>query len=131
MFPRIERLVSEGGFGLRCWDDNYGQGVWACLAPTSSDLQELEDATNDGDIEAMEAKNFIKPAAWLPFVTGNGVLDAMAQLEKRLETLPEYLMRQDSHWSFAVTEALEHMRKVRAANGAYQTLSPDYQHIWK
>src|SRR5690554_5560533 len=115
MFARIEHLVSKEDFRLRCWDDRYSRGVWACVAPISSDLEEVEGGSEAGDLDMIPAMEFVESADWLPFVTGSGVLDALTRLEDRLQALPEVEMSQVSQWSQAVTKALEHMREVRQA----------------
>ena len=62
---------------------------------------------------------YVFSAAWLPYVTGDSVADALSQLEARLATLPEDQLTRDSLWSSLTSQAIEALRT------AYRE-APDY-----
>lgn len=138
MFENINRLVTKEDYGLRAWDDRYSKGVWVCIAPVSALLEEIEDASDAGDLDMIPAMDFVDSVSWLPFVTGNNLIDAMSKLEALLKALPEEDTKRKGAWSYAVTEVLEHMRDVSDQStgygdceGQYRELSHNYNQVWK
>lgn len=137
MSELINKLITKEGYGLRSWDDKYSKGVWVCLAPDSYSLEEVESASDAGDLDMIPATEFILSTEWLPFVVGSDFIEALNQLEARLKSLPEEQIARKSQWSYAISQVLEHLRDVSNSSndyggmeGAFRGLSSDYLKIW-
>lgn len=135
---RINELMTKHGFGLRSWDDRYSKGVWVCIARNSYLLEEVEDASDAGDLDMIPATDFLLSQKWLPFAIGNDLADGLTKLESRLSALPESELSRVSQWSNAVDEALEHLKDVTnsssdygSTQGQFNTLSSDFRKIWE
>lgn len=101
IFENIDRLVTKEGYGLRAWDDRYSKGVWVCIAPVSAQLEEIDDASDAGDLDMIPAMEFVNSVSWLPFITGNNLMDAMNKLEALLKALPEEDTKRTGAWADA------------------------------
>ncbi|HCE7248496.1 TPA: hypothetical protein NHR53_006414 [Pseudomonas aeruginosa] len=119
MFDRINKLVAKDGFSLLIWDDRYSKGIWAGLGISQSDVDTVSSLSEAGDLDMIPAMEYVFSADWLPYVTGDSVVDALTQLEARLATLPEEQLSRDSLWSSLTSQAIEYLRT------AYQE-APDY-----
>ncbi|HGP0204874.1 hypothetical protein AB2D13_24410 [Pseudomonas aeruginosa] len=119
MFDRINKLVAKDGFSLLIWDDRYSKGIWAGLGISQSDVDTVSSLSEAGDLDMIPAMEYVFSAAWLPYVTGDSVADALSQLEARLATLPEDQLTRDSLWSSLTSQAIEALRT------AYRE-APDY-----
>ncbi|MFY2508834.1 hypothetical protein ACN3E9_11225 [Vibrio pectenicida] len=135
---RINELMTKHGFGLRSWDDCYSKGVWVCIARNSYLLEEVEDASDAGDLDMIPATDFLLSQDWLPIAIGNDLVDGLTKLENRLAVLPESELCRVSQWSNAVDEALEHLKEVTNSSsdygsieGQFNTLSSDFRKIWE
>ncbi len=133
---RIDKLISNEGFGLRSWDDRYSKGVWVCLSPNSYDLEEVESATDAGDLDMIPATEYLQSVDWLPFVTGNSFMDALTKLEERLSKLSEEELKRASQWGWAVNNAIVHLREVSNSSndyggmeGKFKTLPEDFSEL--
>jgi hypothetical protein len=116
---RVDALITEHGFAFQAWDDNYSKGVWACLAPVDSLLDDVRDSSCAGDLDMIPATEFVLQTDWLPIALGRSFAGALAELEARLSTLPPEQLERDSAWSDAVFTALEHLREVRLQYRGY------------
>ncbi len=140
MFKLINQLIGKNGFGLRSWDDRYSKGVWVCVAPNSYMLEEIESATDAGDLDMEPATDYLlqNKAEWLPFVVANDFVDGLNKLEARLAALPESELQRNSAWSDAVTNVIEHLKEVNESTneyggmeGKFKTISPDYKQTFE
>ncbi|KLV03509.1 hypothetical protein ABT56_18925 [Photobacterium aquae] len=135
---RINALITKHGFGLRSWDDRYSKGVWVCIARSSYLLEEVEDASEAGDLDMIPATDFLLSQDWLPFAIGDNFSDGLIELEKRLANLPYSELDRMSQWSNAVDAVLEHLRDVTnsssgygGSEGQFKTLSSDFKKLWE
>lgn len=135
---RMNELMTKHGFGLRSWDDRYSKGVWVCIASNSYLLEEVEDASDAGDLDMIPATDFLLSQEWLPFAIGNDLADGLTKLENRLSALPDSELSRVSQWSNAVNEALEHLKEITSSSsdygstqGQFNTLSSDFRKIWE
>jgi hypothetical protein len=134
----VDKLITTEGFGLRSWDDRYSKGVWVCLAPNSYDLEEVESASDSGDLDMIPSTDYLLSVGWLPFVIGRSFHDGLIRLEARLQDLPDNEMSRKSKWACAVSAALDHLRDVRSTSafyggmeGNFRRLSKSYQKLWE
>lgn len=116
MIERINLLITNHGFGLQSWNDNYGKGIWACIAPNEFLLDEMKEYTSDGDIDMINSSDYIEQTNWLPFVTGRDFIEALNELEKLLASLPSDMLCRDSIWSNSIHQALENLQEMRRSN---------------
>lgn len=123
MFERINLLITTHGFGLQSWDDRYGKGIWACLAPNVFLLDEIKKYTEDGDTDMINASDYIETTNWLPFVTGGNFIKALNTLEEFLATLPQEILSYDSVWSFSINQSLENLIEMRMT-GQFNLYAP-------
>ncbi|MCE2571841.1 hypothetical protein [Motilimonas eburnea] len=135
-FFRINELMTKHGFVLRSWDDRYSKGIWVCIARNGSLLEEVEDASDAGDLDMIPATDFILSQNWLPIVVGNDLCDGLKKLENRLSALPESELTRLSQWSKAVDEVLEHLKVVTNSSTGYgrcefNPLSNDFRKVWE
>lgn len=139
MFKLINQLIANG-FGLRSWDDRYSKGVWVCVAPNSYMLEEIESATDAGDLDMEPATDYLlmHKAEWLPFIVAKDFVDGLNKLEARLAALPESELKRNSAWSDAVMSVIEHLQEVDKSSseyggmeGKFKTISPDYKQIFE
>ncbi len=135
---RINELMTKHGFGLRSWDDRYSKGVWVCIARNSYLLEEVEDASDAGDLDMIPATDFLLSQEWLPFAIGDDLVDGLTKLDNQLSALPDSELSRVSQWSNAVDEALEHLKEVMNSSsgygsieGQFKTLSNDFRKIWE
>lgn len=129
--PLINKLITKNGFGLRCWDDRYSKGVWACVAPNSYMLVEVESASDDGDLDMIPSTEFILSQDWLPFALGSDFNDALKNLEERLSNLPTDQVSNGTKWADSVYEVLEHLREVSdSASNDFKELSSNFESPW-
>ncbi|CAN7630630.1 hypothetical protein [Massilia sp. LjRoot122] len=126
MFERINDLVTNRSFVFQSWDDRYGKGVWAGLAPAEHQLDDVRDSTSAGDSDMISAVEYISGTEWLPLVTGHDFMSALTILEQRLMTIPADLLQRGSHWSNAVSNAFEHLRDVQREHIAYGAANGQY-----
>jgi hypothetical protein len=110
-FTCINGLVVKAGFAFQAWDDRYGKGVWAALGPYENSVDVVRDLSSAGDLDMNPAMNYVLGTDWLPFVTGNTLIEAMTALEARLRGLPSDQLHFNSDWASAVHEALDHLRR--------------------
>lgn len=129
MFDRIDRLVTKNGFTLKAWDDRYSRGVWVVCTQLQYQADEIQEASEDGDLDMIPATGYVLSTDWLPVVTGATLMAAMAALEARLASLGEDDLTRESPWGSAVWSALEHLRDVRrdateygSSEGRFQSL---------
>ncbi|MDA0152263.1 hypothetical protein OH460_08115 [Vibrio sp. Makdt] len=137
-FKRINLLMTKHGFGLRSWDDRYSKGIWVCICSNSYLLEEIEDASDAGDLDMIPATDFILSQKWLPIAIGDNLSDGLQELESRLSELPETELSRTSQWSEAVDKVLEHLKQVTNASseygsteGMFNTISSDFRKIWE
>ena len=134
----INKLLSSEGFYLLSWDDRYSKGIWVCLALTPYDLEEVESATDAGDLDMIPATDYLTSVDWLPFVTASSFTDALDNLEDRLSKIPAEHLGRSTIWSNAVGSAIEHLREVSKSStdygdmeGKFYQLSNDYEKVWE
>ncbi|STX81593.1 Uncharacterised protein [Legionella busanensis] len=113
MFECINRLITIHDFSLQSWNDRYGKGIWACISPNEFLLDEFRECTSDGDIDMINASDYIETAEWLPFVTGKDFTDALNLLEKFLSSLPQEMLDSNSIWSLSIYKALQNLQEMR------------------
>lgn len=116
MVERINLLITSYGFGFQSWTDRYGKGIWACIAPNEFLLDEMKEYSSDGDIDMINASDYIEQTNWLPFVTGNSFVEALNELERLLASLPPGMLCRGSMWSNSIHRALENLQKMRRSN---------------
>lgn len=140
MFKLINKLIKNDYFYIRSWNDNYGKGVWVCLAPSSYMLEEIECASDAGDCDMIPATDYLLPddAEWLPIVIANTFTEGLAQLEMRLSALPETELNRNSAWCKAVGSVIDHLQEVSEStkeyggmDGKFKTISSNYTQIFK
>ena len=119
MFERIDSLITQHDFAFQSWNDRYSKGVWACLAPVESLLDEVRESTSDGDLDMIPATEYFSSTNWLPLVAGRTFVDALTRLEALLASLPQGQLCRMSAWSGAVIEALEYLGEVRRSSSQY------------
>ena len=134
MFERIDRLVTKNGFTLKAWDDRYCKGVWVVCTHNQYQADEIQQASEAGDLDMIPATEYVLSTEWLPVVTGRTLVTAVAALEARLAPLDEGDLARESPWGSAVWDALEHLRDVRrdateygGSDGRFQVLPETLQ----
>ncbi|WP_413694447.1 hypothetical protein [Psychromonas sp. KJ10-2] len=129
--PLINKLITTNGFGLRSWDDRYSKGVRVCVAPNSYMLEEVESASDDGDLDMIPSTEFLLSQDWLPFAIGKDFIHALQELENRLNALPVEQIDRASNWSNSVHEVLEHLKEVASSgNNNFKELSNNFEKTW-
>lgn len=129
MFERIDTLVAKQGFTLKAWDDSYSKGVWVVCTQLQYQANEIQEASEDGDLDMIPATDYVLSTDWLPVVIGNSLIDAMTLLEARLAQLDQGDLARDSQWASNVWDALEHLRDVRRERGQYGGTDGRFQQL--
>ncbi|MBN3814089.1 hypothetical protein [Paraburkholderia sp. Ac-20347] len=122
MFDRINTLVKKRGFTLKVWNDRYGKGIWAVCTPLSYHGDEICEGSSDGDLDMIDATEYVLSTKWLPIVTGRSIFEALTELEDLLGTFTAEALADESCWSKAVWDALEHFRDCRRSDGNFGEL---------
>jgi len=79
----IQTLISTYDWNFQCWQDRYGRGIWAVVAPLAIHTHEIQEITDGGDIESMELGNyFSNEGAWLSVVNGTELAGVIEQLNR-------------------------------------------------
>lgn len=120
--PLIDSLITNHDFNFGAWNDRYGKGIWACLAPNEYLLNDVKESTSDSDLDMIPATNYFMFTDWLPLVTGKTFVEALSNLEALLATLPVDQLSRSSIWFNAVYSALDHLSDVRRQSNEYGSI---------
>lgn len=92
----LEKLLIKSNLVLSVFDTRYSLGIMAFLSNDEGDAQEVIDAFNGGDEEAISSESFFRndvaPAVFCKTIPG-----AIMKLEEKLAGVPEVLLR--DYWS--------------------------------
>jgi hypothetical protein len=121
-FERIDRLVSKEGFCFQAWDDRYSKGVWVALGTNELEIDVVRDLSSAGDLDMFAATSYVFSADWLPYVTGNTLLEAMNALEERLASLPVDELKRGSNWFDMTYQALQYLLDAQFKSQNYGDL---------
>lgn len=119
MFDRINLLVSKHNFTLKVWDDRYSKGLWAVCTPNQWQADEIQESSEDGDLDMIPATEYALSTEWLPVVTAPSLSEALGALEERLASLGDAELGRSTTWATGVWDALEHLRDVRRESTGY------------
>lgn len=128
-FERINSLITEHSFYLQSWNDNFGIGVWTCLATNSLDLDEFR-GLSENSRTSIDANHYIADNNWFPVATGTNFIDSMNILEQLLSTIPSDMLKRDSIWTSSIHKALENLREWHRSNfQEYQPLPTTFEEL--
>ena len=119
MFQRINLLVTKHDFTLKVWNDRYSKGLWAVCTPNQFQADEIQEASEDGDLDMIPATEYVLSTQWLPVVVAPSLLEVLSALEDRLASLGEAELDRATTWRTGVWDALEHLRDVRRESKDY------------
>lgn len=114
MFQRIDDLVSKHGFYLQSWNIRYSNSVWLGIASVEFHLDRVRDATDDRQY-SLEYSDYLNKD-WIPIVTGDSFIEALNNMENKLNKIPLEMLRGESSWSDNVYEAFDHIGEVLREN---------------
>lgn len=123
MFERIDSLVTKHGFSFQAWDDRYSRGVWAALGTLENEVDTVRDLSSAGDLDMIPAMDYVDSARWLPYATGRTLIEAMANLEVILASLPADQLARGTDWSGLVYEAIDDLRRAEHSSKEYSEIA--------
>lgn len=129
MFDRINLLVSKHNFTMKVWDDRYSKGLWAVCTPNQWQADEIQEASEDGDLDMIPATEYVLSTEWLPVVVAPSLLEVLSALEDRLAALGEAELERTTTWRAGVWDALEHLRDVRRESKGYGGTDGRYREL--
>lgn len=124
-FERIERLVEQEEFYFQAWNDRYSKGVWAALGLWETQVDTVRDLSSAGDLDMTPAMDYVFSAEWLPYVTGQTLVEAMQKLEDRLASLPQDQLSRGSQWADLTSTAIEALSDATRGRSWYGDKKPD------
>lgn len=74
------------------------------------------------------ATEYVLSTTWLPIVTGRSLVEALTNLENLLGRFSAEALLDDSLWSAAVWDALEHFREARQLKKSFEELPATLLH---
>lgn len=99
----INYLIDEHYWGISCFRERYGNGVWAAVAPVNNHLVHLEDIKIGDDIESIELGYYLNDeGSWLPIAFAEDFDTALVILESKIEKVAT-----NETWRLAVKNAYE------------------------
>lgn len=121
---RLNGLVTKEGFYFQAWDDPYSKGIWAALGLFESQIDCVRDLSSAGDLDMIPAMDYVFSADWLPYVTGQTLIEAMQKLEDRLAALPAVELSRNSRWASLVSEAIQALADATHGRSYYGDKQP-------
>lgn len=114
----LDKMINKG-FVVRIWEDRYSASIRAALGREyDRSFQTVCELTDSGDIEAAGFSEYINGVGeWLPFSCAETAEQALADLNKKLEKLPETQLERTSQWAEAVDSAYSKLLKI--SDGGY------------
>ncbi len=101
----LQQLIKKFDWNIQCWDDRYGRGVWAVVAPNPNHTYGLREITDGPDIESEVLGDYlIEEGSWLPVVKGKNLTDILMNLNSKVEDLVE-----NEVWRDSVYNAFQHI----------------------
>jgi hypothetical protein len=123
-FERINGLVTKEDFSFQAWNDRYSKGVWAALGLFENQIDCVRDLSSDGDLDMIPAMDYVFSADWLPYVTGQTLIEAMQKLEDRLAALPAAELSRNGRWASLVNDAIQALADATNGRSYYSDKQP-------
>lgn len=108
----IQTLIAIYDWNFQCWQDRYGRGIWAVVAPLAIHTHEIREITDGGDIESMELGNYFSDeGAWLSVANGTELAEVIEQLNRHVKPFVE-----NETWRARVSLAFERITELNDGN---------------
>ena len=99
-------LISAG-WTLQCWQDRYGKGVWAVMAPNYFQSHDIQDVLEGSDAESLNLGFYLQEQERLPIVNRKDLDLALLALGSKLLKISD-----SEAWRKEVFDAFEKIRET-------------------
>jgi hypothetical protein len=110
---KIQELIAKYDWVLQCWNDRYGRGIWAVVAPHVNYVYEMRQIIDGGDIESLTLGDYFhNEGSWLPVSNGCNLSEVLTKLEEKISNYID-----NSSWQKSVDNAF--LRIIEINDGHY------------
>lgn len=112
----VDTLIREHGWGLQCWSDNLGRGVYALIGPNILALDGVREILDGLENESIPFGLFLSErGSWLPIRNAKSMCEALTDLNEQLGALPQEQIGRYTMWSTAVCDAYYFLTENKGA----------------
>ncbi|EOO22134.1 hypothetical protein P5815_30495 [Bacillus cereus] len=108
----LTELITRNDWNLLCWEDRYGRGIWAIVAPHPNHTYKIREITDEEGMLSTELGfYFHNEGSWLPVANGNNVKDVLMKLDAKIK-----LMIDNTIWRRSVNDTFQHFLEENYSN---------------
>ncbi|PGL78061.1 hypothetical protein CN931_23905 [Bacillus sp. AFS054943] len=108
----LQELISRDDWNLQCWDDRYGRGIWAIVAPHPNHINKMREITDGEGMLSTELEfYFDNEGSWLPVANGKNLMDVLMKLDDKIKPTID-----NAVWRRSVYDTFQHFLEEKYSN---------------